>query len=76
MPSPGWSKDEPRQEAVRRKHGGKMENLIKIDKLSKSYHGKPVLKELSFSIPIGRITAVMAPSGAGKTTLLRILMGL
>ena len=53
-----------------------MENLIKIDKLSKSYHGNPVLKELSFSIPIGRITAVMAPSGAGKTTLLRIRRGL
>ena len=53
-----------------------MADVIKIDRLNKSYHGKPVLKELSFSIPAGRITAVMAPSGAGKTTLLRILMGL
>lgn len=37
---------------------------------------KKVLKELSFHIKFGAITALMAPSGAGKTTLLRILMGL
>lgn len=53
-----------------------MADFIKIDQLNKSYHGRAVLKDLSFCIPIGRITAVMAPSGAGKTTLLRILMGL
>ena len=35
-----------------------------------------MLKELSFTIRYGCITALMAPSGAGKTTLLRILMGL
>ena len=44
--------------------------------LNKSYHDRPVLQDLSLSIPIGQITAVMAPSGVGKTTLLRILMGL
>ena len=49
---------------------------IRIIQLSKSYHEKKVLKELSFHIKFGAITALMAPSGAGKTTLLRILMGL
>lgn len=50
--------------------------LLRIEHLNKSYHGREVLKDLCLSIPLGRITAVMAPSGAGKTTLLRILMGL
>lgn len=49
---------------------------IRIIQLSKNYHEKKVLKELSFHIKFGAITALMAPSGAGKTTLLRILMGL
>lgn len=53
-----------------------MFEFIFIEHLCKSYRDKQVLKDLSFSIPIGQITAVMAPSGVGKTTLLRILMGL
>ena len=55
---------------------GNMSDIIRISHLNKSYHGRSVLKDLSFSIPMGRITAVMAPSGVGKTRLLRILMGL
>lgn len=53
-----------------------MSEFIRIEHLNKSYHGRPVLQDLSLSIPTGQITAVMAPSGVGKTTLLRILMGL
>ena len=53
-----------------------MAEFIRIEHLNKSYHDRPVLQDLSLSIPIGQTTAVMAPSGAGKTTLLRILMGL
>ncbi|HIV92421.1 MAG TPA: ATP-binding cassette domain-containing protein [Candidatus Eisenbergiella stercoravium] len=53
-----------------------MAEFIRIEHLNKSYHDRPVLQDLSLSIPIGQITAVMAPSGVGKTTLLRILMGL
>lgn len=53
-----------------------MSEFIRIEHLNKSYHDRPVLQDLSLSIPTGQITAVMAPSGVGKTTLLRILMGL
>ena len=53
-----------------------MAEFIRIEHINKSYHDRPVLQDLSLSIPIGQITAVMAPSGVGKTTLLRILMGL
>ncbi len=62
--------------AYGRKKRGYMAEFIRIEHLNKSYHDRPVLQDLSLSIPIGQITAVMAPSGVGKTTLLRILMGL
>ena len=43
--------------------------------LCKSFSGRPVLKNVSFTAKTG-VTCVMAPSGAGKTTILRILLGL
>ena len=61
---------------LRRRKRGSMSEFIRIEHLNKSYHDRPVLQDLSLSIPTGQITAVMAPSGVGKTTLLRILMGL
>ena len=49
---------------------------IVVDHVSKAFDGKPVLSDVCFTFPGGRISALTAPSGAGKTTLLRILLGL
>lgn len=35
----------------------------------------PVLRELDFAIPAGRITGLLGPSGSGKTTLMRAIVG-
>ena len=48
---------------------------LRVENLCKSYDGRPVLQNVSFTAGPG-VTCIMAPSGAGKTTLLRILMGL
>ena len=48
---------------------------LKISGLSKSF-GKPVLTDLSISIPAGQFYALLGPNGAGKTTTLRIVAGL
>ncbi|MCI9140882.1 ABC transporter ATP-binding protein [bacterium 1XD42-8] len=52
-----------------------MEYII-LEKICKSYERKQVLFNVTASIPIGKVTCIMAPSGKGKTTLLKILMGL
>ncbi len=49
---------------------------IQITRLQKAFFGRPVLRELSLTLPAGQITCLMAPSGWGKTTLLRLLAGL
>ena len=46
---------------------------MELRNISKSYHGRPVLQNVSFTIEPG-VTALWAPSGAGKTTLLRDLV--
>lgn len=48
---------------------------MELRNICKSYHGRPVLQNVSFTIEPG-VMALWAPSGAGKTTLLRILLGL
>jgi len=37
--------------------------------------GRKLLQDLSFSVPAGRVVAVMGASGSGKTTLLSVLSG-
>lgn len=51
-------------------------SYIVLEHISKQYGQKQVLDDINLKIPIGKVTAIMAPSGTGKTTLLRILMKL
>lgn len=52
--------------------------MLELKAISKKFssHSKPVLNELSLSIPQGEFLSLLGPSGCGKTTLLRILSGL
>lgn len=50
---------------------------IILENISFSYPGQvnhPVLKNISFTIPHNRITAIVGTSGSGKTTLLKLLL--
>ncbi len=49
---------------------------IEIEHLSLAYAGKPVLKDVSFSIKAGTRTAIIGPTAAGKTQLLQLMTGL
>ena len=48
---------------------------LRITSLRKSFD-KPVLRDLSLTIPPGQLYALLGPNGAGKTTTLRIVTGL
>jgi phospholipid/cholesterol/gamma-HCH transport system ATP-binding protein len=48
---------------------------IEIRNVSFSYEDRPILKDISLSIPRGKLVAIMGGSGCGKTTLLRLLSG-
>ncbi len=48
---------------------------LRITNLRKSFD-KPVLRDLSLTIPPGQLYALLGPNGAGKTTTLRIVTGL
>jgi phosphonate transport system ATP-binding protein len=46
---------------------------IRVEGLGKRYDGKPVLREIGFTVTAGEVVAILGPSGAGKTTLFRCL---
>jgi phosphate transport system ATP-binding protein len=48
-----------------------VKNRLRVEKLNLWFADKQILKDISFSIPKRKITAVIGPSGCGKTTLLR-----
>lgn len=50
--------------------------MIAVDNLIFEYPGLRALDRVSFTIPQGRVTALVGPNGAGKTTLLRCMAAL
>jgi urea transport system ATP-binding protein len=49
---------------------------LTIDGLNQYYGGSHILRDLSFEVPAGKVTALLGRNGVGKTTLLKTLMGL
>lgn len=53
----------------------KNDDILKISKVSKSLGGKPILKNISFSLKRGHILGLLGPNGTGKSTLFNIIVG-
>ena len=50
-----------------------MNEILKIEHVSKAYTGHLALDDISLTVPQGSIYGLLGPNGAGKTTLIRII---
>lgn len=53
----------------------KMEEVINVKQLSKSYNGRWVVRNLNLSIKRGTILGLLGENGAGKTTSIECILG-
>jgi ABC-2 type transport system ATP-binding protein len=51
-------------------------NAVEVRDLSRSFDGRDILNDVSFTVGSGEIFGYLGPNGAGKTTTIRILLGL
>ena len=50
--------------------------MLTIQNLNQYYGGSHILRDLSFEVPMGKVTSLLGRNGVGKSTLMKCLMGL
>ena len=53
-----------------------LDNGLIVNKISKSFGNKPIVRDLSLNIKRGEIVGLLGPNGAGKTTTFYMMVGL
>lgn len=53
-----------------------MNKIVRIKNVTKSFHHKTAVQNISFSITKGEVVAIIGPNGAGKTTTISMILGL
>jgi ABC-type Fe3+/spermidine/putrescine transport system ATPase subunit len=52
-----------------------MDGGIRLESVAFQYGLTPIVRDVSFAVPSGRLLTLLGPSGCGKTTLLKLLGG-
>ena len=53
-----------------------LDDGLVINKISKTYGNKEVIRDISITIKRGEIVGLLGPNGAGKTTSFYVIVGL
>jgi zinc transport system ATP-binding protein len=53
-----------------------MEHVLEVKDLSFSYQGKPILKDIGFTVDKGDFLGIIGPNGSGKSTLVKLILKL
>lgn len=51
------------------------QSFIEVRNMSFAYGVRPILENISLTLPKGKVVAILGPSGTGKTTLFRLITG-
>ena len=51
-------------------------SLLRVEHVTISYNGKPVVSDVSFELKQGGILGIVGESGSGKSTIIKAIMGL
>jgi manganese/zinc/iron transport system ATP- binding protein len=49
---------------------------LEVHDMTVAYHRRPVLWDVDFQVPEGKLVGIVGPNGAGKTTLIKAVLGL
>ncbi len=49
--------------------------LLEVNNINQYYGGSHILRDVSFTAELGKITVLLGRNGVGKTSLLKSLMG-
>jgi simple sugar transport system ATP-binding protein len=52
-----------------------MADIIVMEKITKTYHGAPAIRDIDFTLRQSEIHAVLGENGAGKSTLTKVMAG-
>ena len=51
-----------------------MNSLLRVEHVTISYNGKPMVEDVSFEVKQGEILGIVGESGSGKSTIIKEIM--